>query len=98
RWMRVTAALLSALSGWVSAQLLARHSSLELRDSKLLEQIEARRGMMLVHGPPPIMDVRLSDGIRPWFANRKSRDWWFRVLLLFTAASLGIALIALTER
>ena len=93
-WMRAVSASLSGIIAWISAQLLAKHSSSQIRDADDLWAIEQRRGMLPVHAPPHYETVGLKKGLVPWFASKRSRVWWLNTMLIFVAVSGVIAVLA----
>ena len=90
-WMRAVSASLSAIIACISAQLLAKHWSSQIRDADDLWAIEQRRGMLPVHAPPHYEAVGLKKGLRPWFVSKRSRVWWLNTMLIFAVVSGVIA-------
>ncbi|KSW29823.1 DUF4916 domain-containing protein [Cellulomonas sp. B6] len=98
-WQRALAGALSAVVAVASAQLLAKHSAGAIADADALHALETRRGMLPVHAPPkrgPRATVR-GDGLWAWFADRRSRRWWFVSLLAFGAVSALLTVTATAE-
>jgi ADP-ribose pyrophosphatase YjhB (NUDIX family) len=87
-WRRALAAALSAVIAVASAQLFARHSASQLKDADALCSLESRLGMLPINRKPPSLPrKRLMWPTRNELAQRRSRDWWFRSLLLFAGVS-----------
>jgi ADP-ribose pyrophosphatase YjhB (NUDIX family) len=88
-WKRSLAAGLACLVAIVSAQLMARHSRSQIADSDALSGLETRLRMLPVNQKPVEQVARRTANIlqlQVWLADRRSRVWWFRALLLFAAA------------
>ncbi|MCF4121847.1 NUDIX hydrolase family protein [Antribacter sp. KLBMP9083] len=97
-WRRALAAALSAVVAVASVQLMARHSSLELRDAELLWEMERVHGMRPVHAPPSSRRAlgarRGGGGPVNLLASFRSRNVWMAAMASFAVVSVVVAVLA----
>jgi ADP-ribose pyrophosphatase YjhB (NUDIX family) len=96
-WSRALAGGLSAVTAFVSMQLMAKHSYFEIQDRESLLKLENENGMKPLHARQRIKRVR-GHGVLKDFCNLvvtlPSRRVWLYALFLFGLASVTISLLA----
>lgn len=97
-WARALAGSLSALTAFVSVQLMAKHSYFQIRDAELLHQIEIANGMLPINAKKAFERTTGNGNwadFENWLGKFRSRSIWILAMLLFGFASVAISVFAL---